>query len=64
VNEQYVELLVAPTRPHAADTHKPEAVQAGRDEPRRLNGIVFVGSVLVTQLSWLGALAYAAVRFL
>jgi hypothetical protein len=28
----------------------------------RLNGIVFVGSVLVTQLSWFGALAYAAFR--
>jgi len=31
-----------------------------RSEARRLSGIFFVATVLVTQLSWLGALAYAA----
>ena len=31
-----------------------------QSRPSRLNGAFFVGTVLVTQLSWLGALAYGA----
>jgi hypothetical protein len=56
--ENRVERLVSSSASGTPSVGLSEA--STRSEPRRLNGIFFVATVLVTQLSWLGALAYAA----
>lgn len=59
MNEYCIERPASPTGPDVSETRT-----AGMSEPSigtdrlRLSRIVFLGTVLVTQVTWLGALAY------
>jgi hypothetical protein len=67
MNEHCAERLVSPTRSDVADTaDAPIGASKTRmpREPRRLKPVLFLGTVVLAQLSWLGALAYAAFRLL
>jgi len=60
--EECVERLVSSEASGAASV---DACGGSRPSGRRRSsGIFFVGTVLLTQLSWLGALAYAGFRLL
>ena len=65
MNEQYAERLVSPTRAAGLDTQQ-VAGSTGpiRTRDGRVDRILFVGMVLVIQVSWLGLLAYGVLRLL
>ncbi len=62
MSEQSAVPLVAPPPSHdASDGVISEAVR--RSARTRLSGFCFLAAVLLAQVSWLGVLAYLAVRF-
>jgi hypothetical protein len=65
MNEHCAAPLGAPTRSSKHAGPKTEvAVAARRFERRHVNGLFFLGTVFVAQLSWFGALAYLGFRLL
>jgi hypothetical protein len=64
MNEHCAERLLSPTRAQVAGARIGTSETPTPGEPRRLKPALFVGTVLLAQLSWLGALAYAAFRLL
>ena len=65
MNEQYAERLAAPTRPAESESqHDLVAAVPVPSAKARTERILFVGTVLVTQVSWLGVLAYVAFHLL